>query len=181
MALNRLDLHHLVRKVHGGKLSRASSFDGAHEPVLRSQNEIQVFPGQSVPESLAEKRIRPFELKEEVRVKFRRNVTVMWLQILVFIPSQQARDALGEAVVLVAEVANVLQTRQLSASDRIHVWLTRSRGEMIPIRVSLGSLIAGSTRRRSRSVRSRRRCLRNRRFCLRDLCSRFARGRSRCR
>ena len=181
MALNRLDLHHLVRKVHGGKLSRASSFDGAHEPVLRSQNEIQVFPGQSVPESLAEKRIRPFELKEEVRVKFRRNVTVMWLQILVFIPSQQARDALGEAVVLVAEVANVPQTRQLSASDCIHVWLTRSRGEMIPIRVSLGSLIAGSTRRRSRSVRSRRRCLCRWRLSFGDLRSRFARRRSRCR
>ena len=43
----------------------------------------------------------------------------MRLQILVLVPSQQARDALGEAVVLGAEVANVPQTRQLSASDCI--------------------------------------------------------------
>ena len=65
MALNRLDLHHLVRNLHRGKLSSTSSLHGAHEPILRSQNEIEVFPGQGVPESLAEKRIRPFELKEE--------------------------------------------------------------------------------------------------------------------
>ena len=119
MALNRLDLQHLVRKVHRGKLSRTSSLHSAHEPVLRSQNEIEVFPGQGVPESLSEKRICSFELEVEVRVKFRRNVTVVRLQILVLVPSQQARNALGEAVVLIAEVANVSQARQLSASDGV--------------------------------------------------------------
>ena len=141
----------------------------------------EIFPGQGKPESLSEKRVCSFELEEEIRVKLRRNVTVVWLQILVLVPSQQARNALGEAVVLIAEVANVPQSWQLSAPDGVDIWLTRSRGEMIPLRISLGPLSSGSTRRRSRSVPSRRRCLRNRRFCLGDLCSRFARGRSRCR
>ena len=80
---------------------------------------IEVLPREREPEALLHEAVETFERQVQVRIEIRRDVSVMRLKVFVFVAAEKARDPLCKAEIIIVEMTDVLQSRQLVASDRI--------------------------------------------------------------
>ena len=124
--------------------------------------------GQLGSESLLQVAVHALEVEVELVVELRRDVSVVGLQKLVVVTTQQTRNTLGELEVVVAQTSKIF-----SAPDGELPALARSRGEKVPFGVSRWS--QGRFSRRLRSTRSRGRSTCNWRLLLGNLGGRLHR------
>ena len=110
MSLASLHMSDAIRHVQGCQFPDNARLDSTHEPILCPQDQIQILLGQLGSESLLQV-IHALEVEVELVVELRRDVTVMWLQKLVVVTTQQTRNTLGELEVIVAKTSKISKAR----------------------------------------------------------------------
>ena len=118
VALTSFDMRDPVGHVKGRQFPGDATLDATKKSVLRLQEQVEILPGELSSVSLLQVGVHALEVEEELGVKVRRDVAVMWQQILVVVASEQARNALGEPEVLVGQTTQVTQARQIIAPNR---------------------------------------------------------------
>ena len=135
MSLAGLHRGDAIRHVQGCQFPDNARLDSTHEPILCPQDQIQILLGQLGSESLLQVAVHALEVEVELVVELRRDVTVVGLQKLVVVTTQQTRNTLGELKVVVAQTSKISKARQFSAPDGELPVLASSRGEKVPLAV----------------------------------------------
>ena len=167
VALTSFDMRDAVGHVKGRQFPGDATPDAAKKSVLGLQDQVEILPGELSSVALLQVTIHVLEVEEQLGVKLRWDDAVMWQQILVVVTSKQARDALGEPVVLIGQSSQVAQARQVIAPNSEVTALARSRGVEVPLGVPLWTV--WRIRRGLRSTRSRGSCCGGRRLLLGNL------------
>ena len=136
MSLASLHMGDAIRHVQGCQFPDNARLDSTHEPILCPQDQIQILLGELGSESLLQVAVHALEVEVELVVELQRDVTVVGLQKLVVVTTQQTRNTLGELEVVVVQTSKISKARQFSTPDGEFPALARSRGEKAPFGVS---------------------------------------------